>query len=266
MDRLKLKAYLEEGMSTREIGRVTGKHHNTVAYWIDKLGLKENMKYKKPQYTNPDYFSKIDSKEKAYILGFVLGDSHLSDDVLELTISLCDLEVVEFIQSEINCNFQTSNKLDKKRRIYPSARIAIGNNKIVKDLNRLFGGQNKKDRTIPFISPKLNRYLLQGFFDAEGSISWGHRKDRNRVWQKISFTSQYKMLEAIQNILLNYGIATKLKPKSDGSNCFIIEFSSKSQVLEFLNIIYPNDDFIVLHRKYENARALRLELGEFGKS
>ena len=124
----------------------------------------------------------------------------------------------------------------------------------------------QKRRHIPFVSPKYERYLLQGFFDAEGCITWGRRKDRNRIWQKISFTSQYKMLEGIQNILYKKGIASKIKPKSDSSKCFVIEFANKNDVLAFLDIIYPNDEFIVLKRKYKNAQALRLELGEFGES
>ena len=266
MDKFELQSYLEEGMSTREIARVVGKHHNTISYWIDKLDLKDSMRYKKPEYNNPNYFSKIDTKEKAYILGFLLGDSYLSDDIMELTISLSDIEIMKFIQSEIGCNIQIRDELNKKKRIFPSAIIVIGNNQITKDLNKLFGGQGKVDRNIPFISQKLERYLLQGFFDAEGCVTWGYRKDRGRVWHKISFTSQYKMLEVIQNILLKHNISTKLKPKSDNSKCFVIEFSSKNTVLDFLNIIYPNDDFIVLNRKYENAQALRLELGEFGES
>ena len=133
-------------------------------------------------------------------------------------------------------------------------------------MKMLFGGTSKDSRHIPVIPQKLEMYLLQGFFDAEGCITWGKRKDRNRVWHKVSFTSKYKMLEGIQNILYKNGIPTKLKPKSDGSDCFVIEFSSKNAVLDFLNIVYSDKDFIVLKRKYKNAQALRLELGEFGES
>lgn len=265
MDKIKLKGYLEEGLSTRAIGRIIGKHHNTVSYWIKKHDLGNKMKYKKPKYNDINYFNKIDTKQKAYILGFLLGDSHLTDDILQLSISLSDIEILEFIKSEINCNIQISHKLNKKQKVYPNGTITIGNNQILKDLNRLFGGHLKEDRNIPNISPKLERYLLQGFFDAEGCITWGKRKDRDRIWQKISFTSQYKMLEVIQNILLKYDIATKVKPKGN-DKCYVIETSNKSNVLKFLNIIYPNDDFIILNRKYNNAQALRLELGEFGKS
>lgn len=264
MEKEMLKNYLQEGLTNREIAKLTGKGKSTVGYWVSKHNLNEYLKYKKPEYSDLDYFNKIDTKEKAYILGFILGDGCLNNDSLEVAIALGDIEILEFIQSELNCNIQISNVLNKKKKQYPSARVNIGNQTIIRDLKRLFGGCLKEDRHIPFISPKLETYLLQGFFDAEGCITWGRRKDRNRIWQKVSFTSQYKMLEGIQNILYKKGITTRLKPKSN-DNCYVIEFSAKEDVLKFLNIIYPSDNFIILKRKYNNAQALRLELGEFGE-
>lgn len=264
MEKETLKNYLQKGLTNREIANLTGNSKSTVGYWVNKHNLNEYLKYKKPEYSDTDYFKKIDTKEKAYILGFILGDGCLDDDSLEVTIALGDIEILKFIQSELNCNIQTSKVLDKRKKQYPNARISIGNKPIIRDLKRLFGGCLKEDRNIPFISPKLEAYLLQGFFDAEGCITWGRRKDRNRIWQKIVFTSQYKMLETIQNILYKNGISTRLKPKSN-DNCYVIEFSAKNDVLKFLDIIYSNDDFIILKRKFKNAQALRLELGEFGE-
>lgn len=266
MDKNTLKNYLEDGLTHREIDTLVGKGKSTIGYWINQHDLKDSQQYKKPIYRDVDYFNKIDTKEKAYILGFILGDGCIGEKDVDITIALSDIEILEFIKSELNCNINISKALNKKKKQYPNASIHIGNKTILRDLIRLSGGYNKEDRHIPFVSPKYERYLLQGFFDAEGCITWGRRKDRNRIWQKISFTSQYKMLEGIQNILYKKGIASKIKPKSDSSKCFVIEFANKNDVLAFLDIIYPNDEFIVLKRKYKNAQALRLELGEFGES
>ena len=111
----------------------------------------------------------------------------------------------------------------------------------------------------------MERYLLLGFFDADGCITWGRRKDRNRIWQKVSFTSQLHLLEGVQKMLYsNIGISSTIRPKSD-EECYIIEISNKEDVLKFINYIYPeNDKFIILQRKYLKANALRLELEEFG--
>ena len=84
------------------------------------------------------------------------------------------------------------------------------------------------------------------------------------MWQKVSFTSQLKLLEGIQKLLYNIGISSTIRPKSN-EDCYVITFSNKDDVLKFINYIYPKDDnFFILERKYLKANALRLELEEFG--
>ena len=65
-------------------------------------------------------------------------------------------------------------------------------------------------------------------------------------------------------LIKELNIATIVRPKT-GENCFVLEFSNKNDVLKFLDYIYPNNDFIVLNRKYLKAKALRLELEENGE-
>lgn len=266
MNKQQLIQYLDKGMTNREIAKIVGKGKSTVSYWVRQWGLQEHLKYKKPVYKDKHFFSKINTKEKAYILGFILGDGYLTDEILEVSIALDDKAVLDFIQECLGGNIRTSKVLNKKKKRYPSAHMNIGQPTMLKDLKKLFGGYEKEDRNLPIISPNLNRYLLQGFFDAEGCITWGRRKDRNRLWHKFSFTSQLSMLEGVQNILLDYGIATKIRPKSNGDKCFVMENAARDTVVKFLDIIYPDDKFIVLQRKYKKAHALRLELGEFGEA
>lgn len=265
MDKQILKNYLEQGLTNRDIAKITGKGKSTIGYWVRQHELQSHLKYNKPIYKDKNFFTKINTREKAYILGFILGDGYLTNKEIETTVALEDKEVLDFIQEHLGGNLRVDKTLNKKQRRYPRARMVIGENRIVRDLGVLFGGFLKEDRNLPHISPKLNKYLLQGFFDAEGCITWGRRKDRDRIWHKVSFTSQFGMLEGIQNILVDEGIATKIKPKSGGEKCFVMEFSARKDVLRFLDIIYPNDSFVILKRKYNNAHALRLELGEFGE-
>lgn len=261
-----LRGYLEKGLSSREIEKITGEKYWNILHWIEKYNLTELNKYKKIEYKDYDYFKKINTKEKAYIIGFFLGDGCLSlENKFECAIKLDDKEIFDFIQKELNCNIRIDDSINKIQKKHPKASIKIANNHMCNDIHKIFGGRLKQERHIPIIPKALERYLIQGFFDAEGCVTWGYRKDRNRLWQKISFTSKYKMLEGIQNILLNNDIATKIKPKQN-EDCYVLEFSDPIRILNFLNYIYPDDSFIILHRKYEKAKALRLELGEFGES
>ena len=258
-----LKILMLEGKSSREIGEITNHHKNTVLYWIKKYKLEEFQNYKKPIY-NESFFNKINTKEQAYCLGFLLGDSYLTEKTLELTIALKDKETLDFIANQLQAILRIDETFLPNKRRFPRVRINIGNKNLLVNLYKLFGGYKKEDRHIPIIKKEIERYLILGFFDAEGSISWGYRVDRNRIWQKISFTSQYKMLIGIQKILDKNEISSIIRPKTN-ENCYVLEFSSKNMVLKFLNYIYPNNDFIIMKRKYLNANALRLELGENGE-
>ena len=263
MEKQKLKGYLQQGMSTREIASLdeVSVTKSTVTYWINKHDLNDEMKYQKPQYKNTDIFNKVDSKEAAYILGFLLGDGHMDkDNTLSCSVAIDDKEVLYFFQEIIGCNVRENHTFKPEQRRFPHAKINIDNKDIATDMKKYWGGRLKKDRNMPIISPDYRPYLLLGFFDADGCITWGERKDRNRLWHKISFTSSLSLLEGVQRILLEYDIASKLRPKK-GEDCYVLEFSDKERVSKFLDVIYPNDNFIILERKYQKAKALRLELG-----
>ena len=256
MDKDFLEECVSNGMSTRDIEKICDKDHRTISYWLIKYGLNKG---KSESYK----FEKIDTKEKAYALGFILADASISykNDV-EISVSLYDKKAANFIASVICGNVRESHKLNKSSGIFPKARLV----KRINDITKFTGGLKKEDRHYPRVSPELERYLIQGFFDGDGCITWGRRKDRNRIWQKISFTSQLKMLEGVQKYLIkNLSISTIIRPKGN-ENCYVLSFSNKTDVLKFCEHIYPNEDFIVLNRKYLKYKALRLELEENGGS
>ena len=254
MNKEYLEKCLNKGMSTRQIEKECGLNHRTISYWISKYNLKNKSKYRK--YDNFK-FDKIDTKEKAYILGFLLADSAIDKkNSVEISVALNDKEIVEYIADVLQCNIIYNYTVNKKTGRFPRARI----NKRIVDILKFTGGQLKADRHYPRIRNDLERYLIQGLFDADGCLTFGYRKDKNRLWQKISFTSQLKILEGVQQFLLkNLNISTKLRPKSK-EKCYVLEFANLSDVLTFLKYIYPDDSFIILKRKYLKYKALRLEL------
>ena len=263
MDKNFLTECLQQGMSTREIEKLCGKSCKTVSYWIHKHNLAEMQKYKK----NENYiFEKIDTKEKAYALGFILGDGGICPlNTVEVAVALADRRVVEYIADIVMGNVHIDNQYCKEKRRFPRARMQ----KRIKDITKFVGARLKKERHFPIVRNDLERYLLLGFFDAEGCVTWGHREYSNgtktRVWHSVKLTSAYKTLSGVQQYLLKkLNIATALRPKSN-SDCFVLEFSLRSDVLKFCEHIYPDEKFIVLNRKYLKYKALRLELEENGE-
>ena len=212
--------------------------------------------------TNNYSFNKIDTKNKAYILGFLLATTIINHSKCMIDAPMNDKEVVEFIGSIIGATPRYSYKYDKKKRIFPSVRV----DKKITDITQFTGGEKKADRHYPRVPKDFERYLLLGFFDGDGTISWGRRKDRNRIWHKISFKSSLSILTGLQNMLLNtLDIATVVHPVRN-ENVYVLEFAGRKNVLKFLSYIYPDNSFVILRRKYMNQNALRLELGENGES
>lgn len=203
----------------------------------------------------------IDSKELAYMIGFICADGGINNrNIVEFGVKLEDKEILDFLSKLLLTEVNIDNTFNRETRRFPRARFS----RKILDILRYVKSPLKNDRILPIISPELEKYLVLGFFDADGCITWGRRKDRNRIWQKVSFTSSYKMLCILQRILYKLHISTSIKPKKN-ENTFVLEFSSKEDVLKFGNWLYE-DSFIVLKRKFNNFYALRLELDKFGET
>lgn len=253
-----LLEYIQKGMTHREIAEDIGCGKSNVNHFIEKFELREiQVNPVKPNY----YFNKIDNFRKAYLIGFIACDSAINQKCqVEISVEKSDREIADFIAKELDCNVNVDNTFDKKARRFPRARL----NKKVPDILKFVGNNLKTKRHLPIVSKELNRYLLLGAFDADGCITWGRRKDRNRIWHKISFTTSLNIAICLQQILIKeLNISTVVRPKSK-ENCYVIEFANRKDILKFLDYIYC-DDFVVLKRKYLKAKALRLELEENGE-
>lgn len=256
-----VRELLNKGNSIRKIARDNNISNKTLTYWVHKWDL--IGKYNKPIY-NENYFSKINTKEKAYILGFILGDGYLIDNNFEITLSKKDISFLQLFQNEIGSNITIDDTYKPKEKRFPRCRTHVKNKSICKDLKMLFGGFKKEDRHVPIIKKSLQKYLVLGFFDAEGCLTFGYRKDRNRFWGKLFITSQLKMLEGIQNILLEWNISSSIT-KRKTENCYDLYVRTKDlvKICKKLQL----DDIQSLERKQEKIKALlRLKSDEFGET
>ena len=253
-----LENFLKEGKTTREIGLILGVANTTISRYIRNYNL--NNLYSKPKYL-PYHLTKIDSKELAYMLGFIIADSSINNEIVEISIAINDSELMDLFSSLLGIKSFKDLTLVKEKRRFPRVRLV---RKIV-GINKFIGGNKKKDRNVPIIQKDLEVYLIRGIFDADGCITWGYRKDRNRTWHKVSFTSSLGILTSVQKVLYKIGISTIVRPKAN-EDCYVLEFANKEDILKFYNYLYADESFIPLKRKFDNYNALRLELGELSEN
>ena len=249
-----LSEFLKQGLTNRKIESITGVSKSQVSYLVRKYNLQSL--YNKPKYDS-FILNSINNKKLAYMLGFIIADADINNEKVEISVKLDDSEIIELFSSILGIKGRIDTTFDKKSRRFPRIRLC----RKINGINKFIGGSKKKDRNVPIIQKDLEVYMVRGIFDADGCITWGHRKDRNRLWHKVSFSSSLNILTSVQKILYKLGISTIVRPKSN-ENCFVLEFSNKLDIIKFYNYLYADCKFIPLKRKFDKYNALRLELGE----
>lgn len=204
---------------------------------------------------NEEYFSKINSKDKAWVLGFLYADGYISKSLssLQIRLSLKDKEVLEKIKDFISFEGSVKEYISKcKNKEYPSCFLIINSCKLVQDLNKL-GCTHKKSLTLTFpnfLDENYYSHFIRGYFDGDGSISY--RETKNEA--KINIKGTESFLLSLSNILKNKEMTTSFYKQKE-ANVFNLELCGYNNVLKFINYIYKeSNDKIRMIRKVEKAR------------
>ena len=269
----KIKEYLKKGYSLRKISEKENIPLTTLRYNVNKYNLKQFNNFVR-NIDDRDFFKEINTKEKAYIIGFILGDGeiHNTNDV-HLGIKLSDKQLIEDINKYLpwEGHIKEDRTFDKKTRRFPRIRFNFRSRTFGGILIKMFGDRLSTKRNFPIISKKFRPYLIAGLFDADGCITYGFRKDRDRLWYKVSFTCNENILLALQKELYANNISSRIYPKKN-ENVFVLEITNLIDIYNFFKLL-PTDG-LRLKRKVNKFNSwlqevaktpLRLKLGELGE-
>ena len=140
--------------------------------------LKNIPKYPKNLVLNPDmkenYFENIDSEDKAYFLGYIIGDGNVFTDycdngysaMISITANETDIEILQSFVKQVRVN--TAIGTDGRG----ARQAVVRSNKMAKDLSK-YGVVPRK--TLSTYLPKnipdnLMKDLIRGICDSDGSI------------------------------------------------------------------------------------------------
>jgi len=189
-------------------------------------------------------FDKLDCKD-AYLIGYLAGDGAFSKKThkkhAKLTISSSNENVIKFIKKNYcpDSTYRSIIPINNKRNIISKklSHILPLSSKFSETFKKYGILCLKKDRTFINISRKMFMYYLRGLIDADGNISTGIRKDRDRLWFKFQITHQsIKLLKAVQNLLnIEYNISTVITKRKD-EDCFDLTISNRESLL----VLYKN--------------------------
>lgn len=206
-----------------------------------------------------NYFDVIDTEHKAYWLGFLTADGHISSykNDIELTLKEEDYEHIVKFKNDIQSNHKISKRIvNLKDKKYNAYRISIGDKKMNSDLNYLGLNSNKSYKAyIPFrfIPNDLMSHYIRGLFDGDGSIC---KINKNGISITICTTASQMMIDDITKYMKNELNITVKTYKKRNTEVFDIKIYNQIDTDVFYDWLYKNAT-IYLDRKYKKFAVLR---------
>lgn len=227
-----------------------------------------------------NFFEKIDTEEKAYILGFMYADGTVYNDRAKLDLQSEDIQILNDIKQVMNIKssikvYKNKNTWfyneNKEKVFYPkkdTARLCMNSVKIAKDLSNN-GCFPAKTYTLDFpkeniLPQKFIKDFIRGYFDGDGSLSCSLRKSKNseRMHFNMTFTGTYEIVSKIKYYLNKHCcefVGDIRSRHNNGKNNYTLSIDGNNIISKICEYIY-NDCSIKLNRKYEKYILLKKEI------
>lgn len=206
---------------------------------------------------NHDYFSHIDSREKAYLLGWMITDGWNNEQRSQVGIQLQegDGDTIKWIKNQWNSQHTILVCL-KKPAVFPNGkiyqagpmhRITVASKKMSSDLQKLGVTQRKTFSCfLPLLRVDLMSHLLRGVLDGDGTI-YKHSTANRSVIRFVG--SRY----LIAQISLYLAMTLKIQQANiaERGNISLVEWFLPDETDKIFKYLYNNSEGIRLERKYE---------------
>lgn len=249
-----VELYLNK-VSIRKIGEMFGGlHYNTVKKILQEYNIQLRTKSQShfQDDRNENYFSIIDSEDKAYWLGFLAADGCVHDNYCRLTLQKRDREHIEKFRDALGITTIQIRDYSQKTctgKICNYSTISIGCKNLIEDLKKQ-GIVERKSLILqpPKISDDFVYDWIRGYFDGDGSLSYSQKNNR---WQ-CNCISTKEVLEWIRDKLnIQNTKPFQVKRKDYIEKCWTLHWNGRLNCLRTMNLIYKNNTAkIYLTRKH----------------
>ncbi len=220
-----IKKMVHDGFNNVQIGEVIGCDRNAVRRKMIKYEIKRET-FKAHPNLIVNYFETIDTKEKAYWLGFLYADGYINEKIGRFSL---DLSKKDLCQIKNFCKAIGANEEKIKSRIHncgsESVSIKISSREFINFLVEKGCGGNKSFtiKLIEFKNEELDLSFLLGFYDGDGFAD-----------STVLCSGSYDFLNQIK---LKYKLSFEVKKKK---NIFILNLGSdlkRRLILNYTNSI-----------------------------
>lgn len=217
-----------------------------------------NSGIKRKSNLNDNYFEIIDTKEKAYWMGFIWGDGYITNNARNLGISvhIKDIKHLEKFKDMISFTGKIGvYKVTSGYKIGSEySRILFSSPKMVSDLKSHGLQENKSKIMKPPVDGSIPKefihHFIRGLQDANGSICGFV----NKYGKNVFYTHFLGTLDILEYIKENIKFKTNQKYTQRYENCPVYDcrFTMTKTNLWILDFIYKDSaENIRLDRKYE---------------
>lgn len=236
-----IQKYTQENKSCQEIANEYNVSFGTISMILEKYNIKRDNIYFNKNLQS-DYFSKIDTYDKAYFLGFLITDGNITKEgnAIRLSLKLEDEEILKVFTSKVKSENQLVYRQDK-----PEVTFSVKNKQWKMDLAK-FGVIPCKTASVemPLLSDEMMPHLIRGMIDGDGSIS-------NKS-HYIFFCGNEKIVQQLHDFLVKKLNLYNVKILHTEKNLWSCQWSSKKDILKIGQYIYQNKQDCYLKRKYNN--------------
>ena len=202
-----------------------------------------------------NFFCKIESEEKAYWLGFIAADGHISQYRVSIELSQKDEKHLQKFADLFNCKLQKRSRYDKRTgKNYHSCQLKLNSKKLS---NSLLEKGLKNDKTFSLsasifdcVPKELMHHFIRGYFDGDGSILISKSgKPKIVICGTAEFLSELR--RQIQD-----GCEIASHNHYPKKNYCVYEVTGKENIIKVKDFLYMNSS-VNLERKLEIFNKLK---------
>ena len=225
----------------------------------------DQSKIQRKYNLNEDYFSTIDTEDKAYFLGFLYADGCVStrDNYIQLALKEEDKEILEKLKSSISYGGPLLLQKRLGKNSFPNGQdrtvLAFSSKKVKTDLIEK-GCTTKKTFTLSFphesIVPKsLINHFIRGYFDGDGCVSYSLPEGSKTLSFEFNIIGTRNFLVDIQDILIENCDLNRTKISVHKTGMCYLRYRGNKNVKKICEYLYNNSN-IFLQRKCSKFKML----------
>lgn len=169
----------ESGICIKHICQELNISDKTIKKILNQNNIKLRSKAEQKLIDNhfdTNFFNKIDTEEKAYILGLFYSDGYVTKRESGFELNIRDIDILEKVKKTIGGDFQ----IKTRKRKYKDTTVEMCNYRMASEIisQQLInlGVFERKSLILQFpgddiVPDELKKHFIRGYFDGDGSIS-----------------------------------------------------------------------------------------------